>query len=119
MKYATILTLAILSVVLADRHAIIIAPRANWPDYGVQSESCRMYKDLVAGGVNPENIILMRTEKVSTDPENPFPGKLFTDDSPSAPGKDYSVGCVEHIDYEEKEMSGEVMLAIMRGDGRA
>ena len=116
MKYTTLFILAVLSVALADRHAIIIAPRANWPDYGVQSESCRMYKDLVAGGMNPDNIILMSTEKVSTHKQNPFPGELFTDDSPKAPGKDYSKGCVEHIDYESEDMTGDVMLAIMRGD---
>ena len=108
--------LTVLSVALADRHAIIIAPRYYWDDYGVQSESCRMYKDLVAGGVNPDNIILMSTEKISNHKQNPFPGELFTDDSPKAPGKDYSKGCVEHIDYESEDMSGAVMLAIMRGD---
>ena len=108
--------LTVLSVALADRHAIIIAPRYYWDDYGVQSESCRMYKDLVAGGVNPDNIILMSTEKISNHKQNPFPGELFTDDSPKAPGKDYSKGCVEHIDYEYDTMTGDVMLAIMRGD---
>ena len=116
MKYALCFALALLAVASAERHAIIIAPRANWPDYGVQSESCRMYKDLVAGGVKPENIVLMSTEKVSTHKQNPFPGELFTDDSPSAPGKDYSHGCVEYIDYDETLMTGEIMLAIMRGD---
>ena len=116
MKYALFFILAIVPLVLADRHAIIIAPRANWPDYGVQSESCRMYKDLVAGGVKPENIILMSTDKVSKMPDNPFPGELFTDDSPSAPGKDYSHGCVEYVDYECDNHKGEIMLAIMRGD---
>ena len=116
MKYALFFALALLAVASAERHAIIIAPRANWPDYGVQSESCRMYKDLVAGGVKPENIVLMSTEKVSTHKQNPFPGELFTDDSPSAPGKDYSHGCVEYIDYDETLMTGEIMLAIMRGD---
>ena len=99
MMYAFIFTLLLLSVTFADRHAVIIAPRANWDDYGVQSESCRMYKDLVAGGVNPDNIILMSTKTVSDSKENPFPGQLFTDDSPSAPGKDYAHGCVEYIDY--------------------
>ena len=116
MKYAIFFTLAILAIASAERHAIIIAPRANWPDYGVQSESCRMYKDLVAGGVKPENIVLMSTKKVSDMETNPFPGELFTDDSPSAPGKDYSHGCVEYIDYNEKDMSAKVMLAIMRAD---
>ena len=116
MKYALFFVLAILPFVLADKHAIIIAPRANWPDYGVQSESCRMYKDLVAGGVKPENIILMSTHKVSDHEDNPFPGELFTDDSPDAPGKDYSHGCIEFIDYEEEDMTGDIMLAIMRGD---
>ncbi|KAK8790761.1 hypothetical protein WA588_002508 [Blastocystis sp. NMH] len=106
----------ILSVALADRHAIIIAPRANWDDYGVQSESCRMYKDLVAGGVNPENIILMSDDRVTKLEDNPFPGELFTDDSPASPGKDYAKGCIEHIDYDGTDMNGEVMLAIMRGD---
>ena len=116
MKYAIFFTIAVLAIASAERHAIIIAPRANWPDYGVQSESCRMYKDLVAGGVKPENIVLMSTKKVSDMKTNPFPGELFTDDSPKAPGKDYAKGCVEYIDYEEEHMTGQIMLAIMRGD---
>ena len=116
MKYAAILSLIVLSIAMADRHAIIIAPRANWPDYGVQSESCRMYKDLIAGGMKAENIVLMSTVKVSNHEKNPFPGDLYTDDSPDAPGKDYSHECVEYIDYEEEDMTGDVMLAIMRGD---
>ena len=119
MKYAIFFTLAILAIASAERHAIIIAPRANWPDYGVQSESCRMYKDLVAGGVKPENIVLMSTKEVSEMAPNPYPGELFTDDSPYAPGKDYAHGCVEYIDYNEKEMTGSVMMAIMRGDAKA
>ena len=114
--YVAILALALLSVAVADKHAIIIAPRANWDDYGVQSETCRMYKDIVAGGVNPDNIILMSTNKVSESKENPYKGDLYTDDSPYAPGKDYAHGCIEHIDYEEEFMTGDVMLAIMRGD---
>ena len=116
MKYALFFTLAILAIASAERHAIIIAPRANWPDYGVQSESCRMYKDLVAGGVKPENIVLMSTKRISDMKKNPFPGELFTDDSPNAPGKDYSHGCVEYIDYNEEDINGDVMLAIMRAD---
>ena len=114
--YALFFALAILSIASADRFAIIIAPRANWYDYGVQSESCRMYKDLIAGGMKAENIVLLSTDSVSEDPFNPFPGELFTDDSPNAPGKDYSNGCVEHIDYEYKFMTRKVMLAIMRAD---
>ena len=116
MKYAVFFTLAILAIASAERHAIIIAPRANWADYGVQSESCRMYKDLVAGGVKPENIVLMSTKRISDMQKNPFPGELFTDDSPNAPGKDYSHGCVEYIDYNEEDINGDVMLAIMRAD---
>ena len=116
MKYAVFFTLAILAIASAERHAIIIAPRWYWDDYGVQSESCRMYKDLVAGGVKPENIVLMSTKKVSDMQKNPFPGELFTDDSPSAPGKDYAHGCVEYIDYNEEDINGDVMLAIMRAD---
>ena len=94
----------------------MIGPRNKYPDYGVQSESCRMYKDLVAGGVKPENIILMSTKRVSFHRWNPWPGQLFTDDSPDAPGKDYHHGCIENIDYEEEDMRGPVLLAIMRGD---
>ena len=114
--YALFFALAILSIASADRFAIIIAPRSNWDDYGVQSESCRMYKDLIAGGMKAENIVLMSSRYVSEDPFNPFPGELFTDDSPDAPGKDYSHGCVEYIDYEYKFMTRKVMLAIMRAD---
>ena len=116
MKYTTILLLSILCISVAERHAIIVGPQDDWDDYGIQSESCRMYKDLVAGGVKPENIILMSTHEVPDAPENPFPGQLFTDDSPDAPGKDYAEGCLEYIDYEKEDMTGDVMLAIMRGD---
>ena len=114
--YALLLSITLLAITSAERYAIIIAPRAKWVDYAVQSESCRMYKELVAGGVKPENIVLMSTKKISDMETNPFPGELFTDDSPSAPGKDYSHGCVENIDYDENDMDGRVMLAIMRGD---
>ena len=114
--YAILLAIALLAVASAERHAIIIAPRANWDDYGVQSESCRMYTDLVAGGVKPENIVLMSSRRVVDLEDNPFPGELFTDDSPASPGKDYAKGCIEYIDYEAKDMTNPVMLAIMRGD---
>lgn len=116
MVSALILILGLLSLVSCDKHAIIIGPRNKYPDYGVQSESCRMYKDLVAGGVKPENIILMSTKRVSYHRWNPWPGQLFTDDSPDALGKDYHHGCIENIDYEEEDMRGPVLLAIMRGD---
>ena len=62
--YKIFALLALLAIASAERHAIIIAPRANWDDYGVQSESCRMYKDLVAGGVKPENIVLMSSRRI-------------------------------------------------------
>ena len=114
--YTLFALLALLAIASAERHAIIIAPRANWDDYGVQSESCRMYKDLVAGGMKPENLVLMSSRRVVDLEDNPVPGELFTDDSPSAPGKDYAKGCIEHIDYEAQDMNGPVMLAIMRGD---
>ena len=114
--YKIFALLALLAIASAERHAIIIAPRANWDDYGVQSESCRMYKDLVAGGVKPENIVLMSSRRIVDLFDNPFPGQLFTDDSPNAPGKDYAKGCIEHIDYESNDFKPKVMLAIMRGD---
>ena len=116
MLYAILLLFLLFSVTLAERHAIIIAPRDVWKDYGVQSESCRLYKDLIAGGVKPENIILMSTKTVPEAEENPFPGELFTDDSPDAPGKDYANGCIENIDYEVEDHRSYVMLAAMRGD---
>ena len=59
MNFFAIVFVVIVSVVVADRHAIIIAPRYVWDDYGVQSESCRMYKDLIAGGMKAENIVLL------------------------------------------------------------
>ena len=114
--YAVILVLSLLSVVVADKHVLIVAPRDAWIDYGVQSETCRMYKDIIAGGVKPENIILMSTHNVPDMEENPFPGNLYTDDSPDAPGKDYAHGCIEFIDYEAEFMTGDVFLAILRGD---
>ena len=117
--YTLFLAFVILSIASADRFAIIIAPRSNWDDYGVQSESCRLYKDLIAGGMKAENIVMMNSKYISEDPFNPFPGELFTDDSPDAPGKDYSHGCIEHIDYDYEYMTQKVMLAIMREDVEA
>ena len=119
MMYAFLFVLAILPSVFADRYALVIAPRAYWVDYGVQSESCRMYKDLVTGGVKPENIILMSTKVVSEDRHNPFPGDLYTDDSPNSPGTDYAHGCLEYLDYDEDDMSSDILQGIMKGDVKA
>ena len=116
MLFASIIGLLLISIVLADKYAVIVAPRANWIDYGVQSESCRLYKDLVAGGMSPDNIILMSDDKVTTMKQNPFPGQLFTDDSPDVPGKDYAKGCIEHIDYHGANMNIAVLAEVLMGD---
>ena len=106
----------IFSFALADRFALIVSPRTPYADYGVPSESCRLYNDLIKGGVNPDNIILMSSKVIANSNENPYPGQLFTDDSPDSPGIDYAKNCLEHIDYDENHFRGAFLLNLMTGD---
>lgn len=108
--------LVLTSVVSADRFAMIIAPRTPYADYGVPSESCRLYNDLIKGGMKEENIILMSSTAIANHPNNPFPGQLFTDDSPDAPGIDYAQNCLDHIDYDETHFRGAFLLNLMMGN---
>ena len=66
--------------------------------------------------MSPDNIILMSDDKVTTMKQNPFPGQLFTDDSPDVPGKDYAKGCIEHIDYHGANMNIAVLAEVLMGD---
>lgn len=108
--------LLVSALVAADRFALIVAPRTPYVDYGVPSESCRLYNDLIKGGMKEENIILMSSKVIANHPSNPFPGQLFTDDSPDAPGVDYAQNCLDHIDYDESNFRGAFLLNLMTGD---
>ena len=48
-------------------------------------------------------------------PNNPFPGKIFTDKS-EGPGIDYAAECRPHIDYADDMVSAELFMATLSGD---
>ena len=50
------------------------------------------------------------------DPDNPFPGKIFTDPDPEGPGIDYAPGCLPHMDYSNNMVSAELFMATLSGD---
>ena len=116
MKGSLFIAIAVLSVVLADKFAIVMQGDRGYSNYSDSSNTCRAYDDLVASGIPPENIIYMANEATLTDSQNPFPYKLFTLPDPEGEGWDHAAGCKDHIDYYGETINPDVVMAILRQD---
>lgn len=79
-------------------------------------EPCRVWADLVAGGIKPENIIMMAYSSNVNSEQNPYPGKMFTDPSETIDGDWAKSGCYEHIDYTGGDINEDVFIGILSGD---
>ena len=77
---------------------------------------CRVYTDLVRGGIKPENIIYMTYTTDLTSSQNPYPGKIFTEPADNLDGDWAQYGCFDHVDYTSTEISAKVFAAILKGD---
>lgn len=116
MRTSFILVSLVLSVVLAEKYAMVFGTKDNWHNYSITSDPCRVYDDLIKAGIKPENIIFMAYSTDLNDRQNPYPGMIFTDPAPNTDGDWAKYGCFDHLDYTDKEINPEVFLGILSGD---
>ena len=107
---------AILSVVIAEKYAIVFQGDRGYNNYSDSSNTCRAYNDIIASGIPPENVIYMANEDTLVDQYNPWKNMLFTLPDPDGEGWDHAKDCKDHYDYVSKDIEPEVVLAIIRQD---
>ena len=116
MRTSYILVSLILSVVLAEKYAMVFGTKDGWGNYSITSDPCRVYDDLIKAGIKPENIIYFTYTTDLTSKINPWPGKIFTDPADNTDGDWAQYGCFDHVDYTDKEINAKVFLGILSGD---
>jgi legumain len=97
---------------------LIAAGSSSYGNYRHQSDACHAYQVAKAGGVPESNIILMMEDDIASDPENPFPGKMFN--KPTAKGDagvDVYAGCT--VDYRGSVVTAQLFLDVMQGKADA
>ena len=107
---------AVLSVVIAEKYALVFQGDRGYSNYSDSSNTCRGYDDIIASGIPPENVIYMANENTLVNDNNPWPDKLFTLADPEGEGWDHAKDCKDHFDYYGKDIEPEVVLAIIRQD---
>lgn len=111
---ASILSVILLiSEVLSAQWAVLLAGSRGWYNYGQQTDICHAYQTLIKGGIPRENIIVFAYNDEAFNPENPFPGLLFNDQS----GNDVYSGC--NIDYSGNDVSSTNFLNVLKGNAAA
>ena len=110
---------AILSVVLADKYAIVFQGDRGYMNYSDSANTCRGFNDIIASGIPYDHVIYMANEDTLTNEENPWPNKLFTLADPEGEGWDHAKDCKDHFDYYGKNIEPEIVLAVIRQDEEA
>ena len=98
MRFSYILIALIASIAVAEKYAMVMGGADKWTNYSITSEPCRVWSDLVAAGIKPENIIFMGFKTNLNYAINPFKGMIFTDSADNTDGDWAKFGCFEHID---------------------
>ena len=115
MKFVLFLSILV-SVALADKWALFVSGNFGWYNYCITSTICRGYTILHDAGVPEDHMVYMGFNDILHDPDNPYPGQIFTDPDPEGPGIDYAPGCLPHIDYLNKMVSAELFMATLSGN---
>ena len=109
----------VLSIVLiigstqAATWAVLVAGSNGFPNYRQQSDVCHAYKTIVAGGLNPSNIIVFAYDDIANNTKNPIKGKIF-----NIPyGDDVYGSCV--IDYKGEDVTPTNFLSVLKQDSSA
>ncbi len=69
--------------------ALLVAGSSGWGNYRHQSDVLHAYHVLRSGGYRASHIIVMVADDLASNPDNPYPGKIY-----NKPGGDYmGVGC--------------------------
>ena len=116
MRFSHILIALVAAVAMAEQYAIVFGTADGWGNYSITSEPCRVWADLVKGGVKPENIIMMAYDNNVSSDRNPFKNMIFTDPADNTDGDWIKSGCYEHIDYTDKQMNPDVFLGVLSGN---
>ncbi|XP_047493391.1 legumain-like [Penaeus chinensis] len=93
-----------------DLWAVLVAGSSYWMNYRHQADVCHAYQILHQHGVPDDHIIVMMTDDIAYNPENPDPGVIIN--RPDGPNvyegvpKDYTGGSV----------TPETFLRVLRGD---
>lgn len=110
------LVIALLSIASADKWALFVSGNSGWFNYCISSTICRGFDILHQAGVAEDHIVYMGFNKTFDSPQNPFPGKIFTDQDPDGPGVDYAAECRPHMDYGDEHVSAELFMATLSGN---
>ena len=116
MIYKVATMMAMFGAAAAEHWAVIVAGSAGYGNYRHQADACHAYQVVTAGGIKPENVILLAVDDIANNDENPVPGKLFNKPTPKGtPGVDVYDGCV--IDYSGEEVTPETFTKVLTGQG--
>ncbi|CAD5219385.1 unnamed protein product [Bursaphelenchus xylophilus] len=91
-------------------YAVIAVGSHQMINYRHQADGCHTYHVLRNHGVKEENIIVMMVDDIASNPENPFPGKVFNHRNLTT---DVYAGC--KIDYRSWNVSSQNFMNVMTG----
>ena len=98
-----------------DHWAVLVAGSSGYGNYRHQADVCHAYQIVKKAGVKPSQIIVLSTDDIANNPENPYPGQMFN--KPTAqgtPGVDVYEGC--QIDYSGMTVTPDTFVKVLTGD---
>ena len=118
MIYKVATMMAMFGAAAAEHWAVIVAGSAGYGNYRHQADACHAYQVVTAGGIKPENVILLAVDDIANYRTNPFPGQVFNKPTDAGtPGVDVYDGCV--IDYKGTDVTPETFTKVLTGDDSA
>uniref|UniRef100_A0A2S2QIZ0 legumain n=1 Tax=Sipha flava TaxID=143950 RepID=A0A2S2QIZ0_9HEMI len=89
---------------------ILVAGSKGWYNYRHQADVAHAYQILLNNGLRTDHIIVMMTDDVAYDIENPFPGQLFN----SPTGSNVHQGL--RVDYNGEDVNSDNFLHVLTGN---
>ena len=118
MIYKVATMMAMFGAAAAEHWAVIVAGSSGYGNYRHQADACHAYQVVTAGGIKPENVILLAVDDIANYRTNPFPGQVFNKPTDAGtPGVDVYDGCV--IDYKGSDVTPETFTKVLTGDDSA
>ena len=77
MIYKVATMMAMFGAAAAEHWAVIVAGSSGYGNYRHQADACHAYQVVTAGGIKPENVILLAVDDIANYRTNPFPGQVF------------------------------------------
>lgn len=116
MRTLILLTI-VLTIVSADKWAVLVAGSNTWSNYRHQADIFHAYQLLLKNAFDPQNIITFAYDDIANDLKNPFRGKVFNKPSGQDPGVDVYEGV--KIDYSKNDVTPDVFLSVLMGNKTA